>query len=126
MPHTLKEVRRKYADVFDVLGEFPGKTYHINPNPEIPPKWVPCRPVPIHHQEEFKKQLTEMQQAGVLVPIHQSTLWISSYVNVKSEDTKGGKKFCICLDLRNLNKVILHEPFLTYTPNDVYAKLSNA
>ena len=67
-----------------------------------------------------------MQQAGVLVPVTQSTPWISSYVNVKSEDTKGGKKFCICLDLTNLNKVILHEPFFICTPNDVYTKLSKA
>ena len=67
-----------------------------------------------------------MQQAGVLVPVNQSTPWISSYVNVKSEDTKGGKKFCICLDLTNLNKAILCETFFTCTPNDVYAKLSKA
>ena len=126
VPCTLKEVNRKYADVFDGLGRFPGKPYHINLNPEVPPKWVPCRPVPVHHQEEFKKQLTEMQQAGVLVPVNQSTPCISSYVNVKSEDTKGGKKFCIGLDLRNVNKAILCEPFFTCTPNDVYAKLSKA
>ena len=86
----------------------------------------PCRPVPVYHQEEFKKQLTEMQQTGVLVPVNQSIPWISSYVNVESEDTKGGKKFCICLDLTNLNKAILHEPFFTHTPNGVYAKLSKA
>ena len=67
-----------------------------------------------------------MQQAGILVPVTQSTPWISSYVNVKSEVTKGGKKFCICLDLTNLNKAILHEPFFTLNPNDVYAKLSKA
>ena len=67
-----------------------------------------------------------MQQAWVLVPVNQSTPWISSYMNVKSEDNKGGKKFCICLNPTNLNKAILHEPFFTHTPNDVYAKLSKA
>ena len=111
VPHTLEEVRKKFSDVFDGLGKFPDKPYHINLNPEIPPKWVPCRPVPVHQQEDFQRQLTEMQQAGVLVPVTQSTPWISSYVNVKSENTKGGKKFYICLDLSNLNKAILCEPF---------------
>ena len=108
VPHTLEEVKKKYSDVFNGLGKFLSEPYHINLNPEVPPKWVPCRPVPVHHKEEFKKQLTEMQQAGVLVPV------------------KGGKKFRICLDLTNLNKAILHEPFFTHTPNDVYAKLSKA
>ena len=82
--------------------------------------------MPVHQQEEFKKQLIKMQQAGVLVPVNQSTPWISNYVNVESEDTKGGKKFHICLDLINLNKVILHEPFFICTPNDVHTKLSKA
>ena len=124
MPHTLEEVKKKYSDVFNGLGKFPGEPYHINLDPEVPPKWIPCRPVPVHQQEEFKKQLTEMQQAGVLVPVNQSTPWTSSYVNVDSKDTKGRKKLHICLDLTNLNNVILHEPFFTHTPNDVCAKLS--
>ena len=60
VPHTLDEVKKKYADVFDGLGKPPGKPYHINLDPEVCPKQVPCRPVPVHHQEEFKKHLTEM------------------------------------------------------------------
>ena len=67
-----------------------------------------------------------MQQARVLVPVNQSTSWISSYVNVESEDTNSGKKFHICLDQINLNKAILHDLLFTCTPNDVYTKLSKA
>ena len=111
VPHNPKEVKKKFSDVFNGLGKFPGKPYHINLNPVIPPKQVPCRPVPIHQQEEFKRQLTKMKQAGDLMPVTQSTPWISSYVNVESEDNKGGKKFHICLDLTNLNKAILCEPY---------------
>ena len=122
MPHTLEEVKRKYANVFDRLGKFPGKPYHINLNPDIPPKWVPCRPVPIHDQEEFKK--TTDQYATSWGPSAHPPIppWISSYVNVKSEDTKGRKKFHICLDLANLNETILHEPFFTHTANGVYCQ----
>ena len=124
VPCTLKEVKKKFSDVFDGLIKFPGKPYHTNLNPAIPPKQVPYWSVPIHQQEEFKRQLTEMQQSGVVVPVTQSIPKISSYVNVKSEDNKGGKKFCICLDLTNLNEAILCEPFFTCIPNDVYTKLS--
>ena len=47
--HTLEEVKKKYSDVFDGLGKFPGEPYHINLDPEVPQKWVPWRPVPVHH-----------------------------------------------------------------------------
>ena len=36
--HTLEEVKKKYSDVFDGLGKFPGEPYHINLDPEVPPK----------------------------------------------------------------------------------------
>ena len=55
VPHTPEEVKKKYSDGFDGLGKFPSEPYHINLDPEVPPKWAPCRPVPVHQQEELKK-----------------------------------------------------------------------
>ena len=57
-PHNLEQIKEKYGDIFEGLGKFPGEPYHINLDPAIPPKRVPCRPVPIHQQEELKWQLT--------------------------------------------------------------------
>ena len=86
--------------------------------------WVPCRPVPIHQQEEFKCQLNDVEQAGVIVPVHQATDLIWSYIIVESEDNK--EKMCICLDPTPLNKAVFREPFYYHTPDDVYNKLAKA
>ena len=65
-----------------------------------------------------------MEQAGVIVPVHQTTAWISSYVIVESKDKK--KKMHICLDSTPLNKAVLREPFYYHTPGDVSHKLAKA
>ena len=57
---SLNEIKVQYKKIFEGIGTFSGKPYHINTDPSIPPKWLPCQPVPIHQQDEFKKQLNEM------------------------------------------------------------------
>ena len=64
--------------------------YHINTDPSIPPKWLRCFPVPVHQQDEFKKQLNEMLDAGVIMEVHEVTKWINSFVIV--ETVKDGQK----------------------------------
>ena len=80
----------QYKEIFEGIGTFPGKPYHINTDPSIPPKWLPCQPVPIHQQDEFKKQLNEILDAGVITEVHEATPWINSFVIV--ETVKDGQK----------------------------------
>ena len=122
---SLEEIKVQYKDIFKGIGTFPGKPYHINMDPTVPPKWLPCRPVPVHQQDEFKKQLNEMLDAGIIVEVHEATPWINSFVIVETMKD-GQRKLCICLDPKPLNKAIMHEPYMTRTPNDVYHKLANA
>ena len=118
----LKCSTRKF---FEGIGIFPGKLYHINTDPSIPPKQLPCQPVPVHQQDEFKKQLNEMLDSGVIMKVHEATPWINSFVVVETvKDRK--KKLRICLDPKPLNKAIMREPYITCTPDDVYHKLANA
>ena len=84
--HNLDQIKQKYADIFEGLDTFPGDPYHFSLDPMVPPVWVPCRPVPIHQQEEFKHQLSKMEPPGVIVPVDQATAWISSFITVESED----------------------------------------
>ena len=66
-----------------------------------------------------------MLDAGVIMEVHEATPWINSFVIV--EIVKDGKKkLRICLDPKPLNKAIMHEPYITRTPDDVYHKLANA
>ena len=39
---SLDEIKVQYKEIFEGIGTFPGKLYHINTDPSIPPKWLPC------------------------------------------------------------------------------------
>ena len=65
-----------------------------------------------------------MLDTGVIMEVHEATLWINSFVIVKTVKS-GKKKLRICLDPKPLNKAIMHEPYITCTPDDVYYKLTN-
>ena len=96
----------QYKEIFAGIGTFPGKPYHINTDLSIPPKWLPCPPVPVHQQDEFKKQLNEMLDAGVITEVHETTPCINSFVIVETVKD-GKKKLRICLDPKPLNKAIM-------------------
>ena len=36
---SLDEIKLQYKEIFERIGTFPGKLYHINTDPSIPPKW---------------------------------------------------------------------------------------
>ena len=112
-------------DIFKRISTFPGKPYHINMDPSVQPECLPCRPIPVHQQDEFKKQLNEMLDAGIIAEVHEATPWINSYVIVETMKD-GQRKLQICLDPKPLNKAIMHERLHKTHPNDVYHKLANA
>ena len=121
---SLDEIKVQYKEIFEGISTFPDQLYHINTDPSIPPKQLPCQPVPVYQQDEFIKQLNEMLDAGVIMEVYEATPWINSFVIV--EIVKDGKKkLRICLDPEPLNKAIMHEPYITCTPDDVYHKLAN-
>ena len=74
-----------FPDILEALGKFPGGPYHINVDPNVPPKCLPARPVPVHQQAALKQQLDDMIQAGVIVPVTEATPWINSYVIIEYE-----------------------------------------
>ena len=93
-PITSKEqILAAYSDMFDGIGCFPGPPYHIQVIPHVTPKQTPCKPVPFHLKESFKKEIDKMLQAGVLKPVHQATPWINSFVLVEGKDKLGNLKW---------------------------------
>ena len=122
---SLDEIKVQYKEIFEGIGTFPGKLYHINTDPSIPSKQLPCQPFPVHQQDEFKKQLNEMLDAGVITDVHEATPWINSFVIVETVKDRR-KKLRVGLDPKPLNKAIMHEPYITCTPDNVYHKLANA
>ena len=61
-----------------------------------------------------------MLTARVIKPAHEAIPWINSFILVESTDKSTGKpKLWTCLDLTNLNKAIIHEPYCFWTPEDI-------
>ena len=55
-------------DIFECISRFPGPQYYIQVNPNVTPKQIPCRPVPVHLKEAFKKEVDKMLKAGIIKP----------------------------------------------------------
>ena len=120
------QIIRYYPDVFEGICKFPGPPYIIHLDPSVQPKQTPCRPVPIHLKETFKKEIDKMLQAGVLKPVTEATPWINSFMLVESKDKSRKHKLRICLDPTNLNKAIMREPYHFKTPEDIAHLIAGA
>ena len=116
----------EFPNVFEGIGKFPGSPYHIHIDPNVPPKQIPCRPIPIHLKEVFQQEISKMLQASVLIPVTEATPWINSFVLVESKNSQGQLKLRICLDPTNLNKVMTREPYHFHTPEDISQMLADA
>ena len=89
---TQSQILQEYPNVFEGIGKFPGPLYHIHVDPGVTPKQTPCRPIPIHLKDAFQEEISKMLQAGIWVPVTQATLWINSFILVKSTDSQGQAK----------------------------------
>ena len=92
----------------------------------ITPKQTLCRLVPIHLKKAFKKEIDKMLQAGVIRPVKEATLWINSFTLVEGKDKSGKPKLHICLDLTNLNKAVICEPYHFKTLEDIAHLIANS
>ena len=114
-----EQILSSYPDIFEGIGRFPGHPYHIQVDPNITLKQMPCRPVPVHLKEAFKKEIDKMLKAGIIKPVQEATPWINSIMLVEGKDKLGNLKPCIFLNPTNLNKAIVREPYHFKTPEDI-------
>ena len=129
-PHTLitnpKQILQEYPDVFEGIGKFLGPPYHIQVDPTVTPEQTLCRPIPIHLKDAFQKEINQMLQASVLLPVNKATLWINSFILIEKRDNHEQVKLRICLDPTNLNKVVKRELYHFRTPDDIAHLLADA
>ena len=119
-----EEIKALYSDVFEGIGCFPGKPYHINLDQSVTPVQTQCRPVPVHLKEVFKQEINKMLYAGILKSVEKVTPWINSFVLVKGKNPDGSIKLRICLD--PTNKAVICKPYCSNTPEDIAHLLANA
>ena len=74
----------------------------------------------------FNKKLLKCYKWGVLKPVQEATPWINSFVVVEGKDKSGNLKPRISLDLTNLNKAIMREPYHFKTPEEITHLIADA
>ena len=100
--NSTRDLQTLYPNSFDRIGDMSGE-YDIKTNPSIPPVQHGRRKVPIEHKAEIEKELNGMVCQGIIAKQMELTPWVSSLMYPK----KPNGKLRICLDPKDLNKVII-------------------
>ncbi|UYV78904.1 K02A2.6-like [Cordylochernes scorpioides] len=115
-----ESIINKYEDVFKGLGMVP-KEYHIEIEKGATPVQQHPRRIPISLKVEFKRKLDDLEGRGIIERVQKSSSWISNLVLVKKQN-----KLRVCLDPRDLNKVIKRPHFQIPTIDEILPSLNNA
>lgn len=118
---SVDKILKKYDDVFKGIGSIEGE-YKIELVENAVPKVHPPRRVPYPLQEQLKNKLKELEKAKIIVKESGPTEWVNSLVIVP----KANKDLRLCIDPRDLNKVIKREHYYIPSLNDVVSKLEGA
>ena len=112
-------LKRAFPDSSDTIGNMPG-TYSIRTDPAFPPvQHARCK-VPIEYRDQIEKALDEMVLKGVIAPVLKPTAWVSSL----TYPCKPDGSLCICLNPKDLNKVLVQEHYKTPTLAEITHCLS--
>ena len=95
-------------------------------DPKVTLKQTPCRPIPICLKDAFQKEINQMLQTSVILPVTEATPWLNSFVLVEKRDDHRQVKLRICLDPTNLNKAVMREPYHFRTPEEISHMLADA
>lgn len=110
----------KYSDVFTGIGCFK-QQHRLKVDPRASPTAKPPRRVAFALLDKLKKELGRLCEDQIISPVNEPTEWISNLTIVEKPD----KSLRLCLDPRDLNKVLLKEPYLIPTIDDLRNKLAN-
>ena len=112
----------QYDHLFHGIGLFPGYC-DIKIKEDAIPVIHPPRRIPLALRGRLKTELQRLKNIGVITAVDEPTEWVNSIVIV--EKPRSGE-LRVCLDPKDLNKVILrpHYPMPTFT--DIVTKLTQA
>nr|XP_022314409.1 uncharacterized protein K02A2.6-like [Crassostrea virginica] len=91
-------------------------------DPEIQPKTLPCRKIPLAIRDDVKCELDNLVQRGILKPVTEPTRWVSQMAVVR----KINGRLRLCIDPQALNSALMREHFRLPTLDDVLPELANA
>ena len=105
----------------DKLGEFAG-VQHLTVDPEVCPRIMANRRIPIAIRPQLKGELERLTAMGVIAPVDEPTPWVSQVVVVK----KRSGALRVCIDPHELNKALQREHYTLPILEDVLHELQGA
>ena len=122
LPTTKEYILHEYADVFKGIGTLPGGPYHIKLKGSYKSVQHLPRSVPLGMQSAYRAELDRLVKEGIIMEVHEHTEWINSIVPVMKED--GSLR--LCLDPKDLNKVIERNQWYARTLDDILPELAQS
>ncbi|GFS69044.1 retrovirus-related Pol polyprotein from transposon opus [Nephila pilipes] len=113
------ELIKQYKDVFTGIGEFPSEPYYITLKDNSVPVIQPPIRVPRALQPMLKSTLNNLEKEGIVSKVNKPTDWVQSLVIVE----KPNGNLRLCLDPRDLNKVIRREHYQIPCTDDIISRL---
>ena len=118
---TKEKIADQFPDVFQGTGKL-SEPYHLQIDPSAKPVVHPPRKVPLALKTALKEELDRLECLQILTPVSEPTPWMSSMVIVK----KPNGNIRVCLDPKNLNKVLKRSHYPMPTIDDILPVLSRA
>ena len=103
-----QEILKLYPEVFTGLGRLQ-PPYHMQLEENSTPVIYVPRKIPVSLGSKLKKELDGMEAAGIIEKVEEPTEWVNSLMVIKTPDGS----LQLCLDPRDLNKVIKERVFPT-------------
>ena len=120
---TKKEVVKKYPNVFQGIGKLMGQ-YKLEVEENAEPVVHPPRRVPIALKDKLKLELEleRLQDRGVIMEVTEPTSWVSSLEIVH----KPNGKMRVCIDPKDLNRVLRRSHYPMPTVDEILPELARA
>ena len=111
---------KEYNDIFKGIGTLPGGPYHIRLKEQYRPVQHPPRSVPVAMQTAYKAELDRLTKEGIITEVKEHTEWINLIVPVM----KSNSSLRLCLDPKDLNKVIERNQWYPRTIDDILPEIA--
>ncbi|GBN38205.1 Transposon Ty3-G Gag-Pol polyprotein [Araneus ventricosus] len=102
-------------------GEFPDEPYHITLKDNVIPVIHPPKRVPQALQTKLKETLDKLEKEKIVSKVNKPTDWVQNLVIVE----KPNGNLRLCLDPRDLNKVIKREHYQIPSADDIISRLES-
>ena len=104
------------------MGTLPGGPYHIRLKEQYKPVQHPSRSVPVAMQSAYRAELDRLVKEGIITEVKEHTEWINSIV--PAMESNGSLR--LCLDPKDLNKVIERNQLYSKTIDDILPELAKS